>query len=101
MAPLVCYDLRFPEIFRQAVRSGAELLVVIANWPQARESHWLALLQARAIENQAYVVGINRAGNDPHARYGGRSLIVGPRGETLAEAGDSQQVIAANVERRP
>jgi predicted amidohydrolase len=101
VAPFVCYDLRFPEIFRQAVRCGAELMVVIANWPQPRESHWLTLLRARAIENQAYVVGINRAGSDPHVRYGGRSLIVGPRGETLAEAGDGPQVITAEIELGP
>src|SRR5580704_17942421 len=86
VAPFVCYDLRFPEIFRRAVRGGAQLLAVIANWPQPRESHWLALLRARAIENQAYVVGVNRAGADPNVRYSGHSLIVGPRGETLAEA---------------
>jgi predicted amidohydrolase len=97
VAPFICYDLRFPEIFRQAVRSGAELMIVIANWPQPRESHWLALLRARAIENQAYVVGANRAGNDPHLGYSGHSLIVGPRGETLAEAGNGQQVLTADV----
>jgi predicted amidohydrolase len=67
-SPFVCYDLRFPELFRRAVRQGAELLVVIANWPLARDAHWLALLRARAIENQCYVVGVNRAGDDPHVR---------------------------------
>lgn len=101
VAPLVCYDLRFPEIFRQAVRKGAQLLVVIANWPEPREAHWLALLKARAIENQAYVVGINRTGPDPHVGYAGRSLIVGPRGETLAEAGSAPQLIMARVELAP
>lgn len=101
VAPFVCYDLRFPEIFRQAARCGAELMTVIANWPQPREAHWLALLRARAIENQAYVVGVNRAGSDPHVRYSGHSLIVGPRGETLAEAGEGPQVLSADVELAP
>jgi predicted amidohydrolase len=101
VAPLVCYDLRFPEAFRRATRTGAQLLVVIANWPHPRESHWLALLRARAIENQAYVMGVNRAGSDPHVRYGGHSLILDPRGETLAEAGESPQVISANLELAP
>jgi omega-amidase len=101
VAPLVCYDLRFPEVFRQAVRAGAELLVVIANWPQPREAHWLALLPARAIENQAYLVGVNRAGRDPHAPYSGRSQIIGPRGQILAEAGQQQQLLVADVELAP
>ncbi|MGD9720365.1 MAG: carbon-nitrogen family hydrolase [Pirellulales bacterium] len=98
-APFVCYDLRFPEVFRRAVREGAELLVVIANWPQPRESHWLALLAARAIENQAYVVGVNRAGTDPTLQYGGKSLILGPRGETLAAAGAGEQLLVADLQR--
>jgi predicted amidohydrolase len=98
VSPLVCYDLRFPEAFRQAARQGAELLTVIANWPQPRESHWLALLRARAIENQVYVVGVNRVGDDPHVHYGGHSLILGPRGETLAEGGTDPQVLVADVE---
>jgi omega-amidase len=101
IAPLVCYDLRFPELFRIAVRAGAQLMVVVANWPQPREAHWLALLRARAIENQCYVAGVNRAGNDPHVHYGGRSLIVNPRGETVAEAGGNPQVLTAKIELEP
>jgi predicted amidohydrolase len=101
VAPFVCYDLRFPEVFRLAVHRGAQLLLVIANWPQAREAHWLALLQARAIENQAYVVGVNRSGSDPHVPYGGRSRIIGPRGEILAEGSAAEQVLVAEVELAP
>lgn len=101
VAPTVCYDLRFPELYRHATRGGAHLLVVIANWPLPREAHWLALLRARAIENQAYVVGVNRAGSDPQAAYGGHSLIVGPRGETIAAAGSAAQTLTANLEREP
>lgn len=98
-APFVCYDLRFPELFRRAVRFGAELMLVIANWPLVREAHWLPLLRARAIENQCFVVGVNRSGDDPHVRYGGRSLVVDPRGETVAEAGADPQLLVAEIDR--
>jgi omega-amidase len=101
VAPFVCYDLRFPEVFRQAVRAKADLLAVIANWPAARDAHWRALLIARAIENQAYVVGVNRTGSDPHAEYAGRSMIVDPRGEILAEGGPGEQLVTAEVEIGP
>ncbi len=98
VAPFVCYDLRFPEGFRAAVRKGARLFAVIANWPQERESHWLTLLRARAIENQAYVAGVNRCGQDPRLRYSGRSLIVDPRGEVMADAGGQEGLIRAQVD---
>ena len=101
VAPFVCYDLRFPEIFRNAVRRGAQLFTVIANWPAPREAHWVALLKARAIENQAYVVGVNRCGKDPKLAYSGRSLIVDPKGEVLADAGNSEGVIAADLDVAP
>jgi len=98
VCPLICYDLRFPELFRAAVRRGANLFTVIANWPAAREPHWLALLQARAIENQAYVAAVNRVGSDPSNHYAGRSLIIDPRGNLLADAQSSPGVIGADVD---
>src|ERR1051325_287481 len=76
VAPFVCYDLRFPELFRAAARRDAQLLVVIASWPVKRIHHWVTLLQARAIENQAYVVGVNRCGDDPKNHHNGHSLIL-------------------------
>lgn len=99
VAPFVCYDLRFPEIFRTAVRRGAEMFVVIANWPSRRAQHWVTLLQARAIENLAYVVGVNRAGNDPKLPYPGRSLVVNPHGNILADAGDGERMVQAEIDR--
>ena len=90
VAVFICYDLRFPEVFRRAARLGAEVFCVIACWPEAREDHWVTLLKARAIENQAYVVGVNRCGDDPTLHYGGRSLIFGPRGEVLADGGTGE-----------
>ena len=97
-AMFVCYDLRFPEIFRIAARDGAELLIVIANWPIKRVQHWITLLQARAIENQAYVVGVNRAGKDPEFVYPGRSVIVDPHGDIIADAGSEESLIAADLD---
>ncbi|HEV8379829.1 MAG TPA: carbon-nitrogen family hydrolase [Tepidisphaeraceae bacterium] len=98
VCPFICYDLRFPEIFRTAVRRGANLFVVIANWPLPREGHWATLLEARAIENLAYVVGVNRAGNDPKYVYFGRSRIIDPHGKVIAEAGREETVISADVD---
>jgi len=99
VAPFVCYDLRFPEIFRHATRRGAELFVVIANWPEKRIRHWITLLQARAIENQAYVVGVNRVGEDPTLRYVGGTLILDPSGDILADAGAKEGFIRAQADR--
>lgn len=91
VAPFVCYDLRFPEIFRQAAREAAPAVyVVIASWPSARRHHWLRLLQARAIENQAYVVGVNRIGRDPLHAYSGDSVVFNYHGEPLLEAHDRE-----------
>lgn len=98
VAPFVCYDLRFPEIFRAAVRKGAEVFVVIANWPAKRAEHWVTLLQARAIENLAFVVGVNRSGSDPQFAYPGRSLIVDPHGQVLADAGANESVAQAEID---
>ena len=98
VTPFICYDLRFPEIFRTAVRAGAQMFVVIANWPNKREQHWVTLLQARAIENLAYVVGVNRAGADPQLVYPGRSLIIDPHGKILADAGQPAGIISAEID---
>ncbi len=99
VAPLICYDLRFPEEFRTLAHGGAEVFVVMANWPAIREDHWLTLLRARAIENQAYVVGVNRCGSDPKLEYSGASLVVGPTGQVLARAGSEPTVLRARLER--
>lgn len=98
VCPFVCYDLRFPEVFRAAVRRGAELFVVIANWPAARIGHWETLLRARAIENQAFVVGINRVGSDPNFNFPGHSLIIDPHGNVLAQAGETAGIVSAELD---
>lgn len=96
--PVVCYDLRFPELFRAGLAAGAQAAVVIANWPEARGSHWRALAIARAIENQEIVIAVNRAGADPYQRYAGGSLVVGPRGDVLGEAGDAETVLSVEID---
>jgi predicted amidohydrolase len=99
VAPFVCYDLRFPELFRQAAASHRpEVFTVIASWPEKRILHWVRLLQARAIENQAYVIGVNRVGDDPYYHYPGRSLIVDFNGEILADAGEKEGWINARLD---
>lgn len=99
ICPLICYDLRFPELFRRGVsESGAEVFVVIASWPSVRVEHWLALLRARAIENLAYVVGINRCGADPNHDYPGRSVVFDPHGELIADAGEDEGILRAEID---
>ena len=98
VAPFICYDLRFPERQRVAARKRPHLMTFIASWPDARLSHWVKLLQARAIENQCYVAGVNRIGNDPQLHYSGRSMIVNPMGEVIADAADRECVIGAELD---
>ncbi len=83
VSPFVCYDLRFPELFRAVARS-TDLMVVIANWPAARRAHWDALLLARAIENLSYVVGVNRTGVAGGITYDGGSAAYDPWGTPSA-----------------
>lgn len=98
VAPFVCYDLRFPEIQRLAVQRGAEVLVFVASWPAARAAHWLKLLQARAIENQSYVIGVNRIGTDPFHAYRGNSVVVNPAGEIVADALEAERVLSCDLD---
>lgn len=98
VCPAICYDLRFPELWRLGALGGAQAFTIGASWPAARQHHWRSLLIARAIENQAYVVAVNRVGNDPHLPYAGGSMIVSPMGEILAEAGDAPAVIQADLD---
>lgn len=101
VAPFICYDLRFPEIFRLATRRGAQLLINIANWPAVRAAHWQSLLQARAIENQAYCLGLNRTGSDPNHSYLGQSTLFDPHGKTITTAQDSETVLTAELDIQP
>lgn len=98
VCPAICYDLRFPELFRQGVMLGAELIVLGANWPETRQDHWRSLLIARAIENQAFVLGVNRTGSDPHLAYAGGSIAIDPRGTILGEIGSEERVLTVDLD---
>jgi predicted amidohydrolase len=93
----VCYDLRFADEF-WALAESTDLYLVPANWPQPRREHWRALLRARAIENQAYVVGVNRVGSIKDLPHAGDSAIIDPMGATLAEAFGGEAVLVADVD---
>lgn len=97
IAPFICYDLRFPELFRPAAQQ-ADMMIVIASWPEPRIEHWFRLLQARAIENLAWVLGVNRTGRDPTLNYVGRSCLFDPQGKVVFEADARQQVVLAEVD---
>lgn len=98
VATLICFDLRFPELATAQVDRGADLLLVSAQWPRARRQHWRVLLQARAIENQIFVVACNTCGRVGEEDYAGTSMIVAPDGEILAEAGGVRQALAASLD---
>ncbi|MFJ5709449.1 nitrilase-related carbon-nitrogen hydrolase [Streptomyces sp. NPDC093105] len=93
-----CYDLRFPELYRALVDDGARVLLVTAAWPAGRIAHWRLLVQARAVENQAWVVAGNAAGAHAGVRAGGGSLVVDPWGRVVAEAGPEAAVLVADVD---
>jgi omega-amidase len=104
----VCYDLRFPVWSRQAPAQETEnsaspeydLLLYVANWPERRSLAWKTLLQARAIENQAYVVGVNRVGNDGNQVYhGGDSMIVDPLGEVLYHKHEEEDIFTITLDK--
>lgn len=103
ICPQVCYDLRFPVWSRNRVwddeKPSYDLLVYVANWPEARIHHWDALLKARAIENQVYTVGINRVGRDGNnLNYTGSSVILNPLGDLIESAGSGENLIQAELD---
>jgi predicted amidohydrolase len=93
-----CYDLRFPELFRGLVDAGAETLVVSAGWPERRRSHWTLLAQARAVENQSFVVACGTAGTHAGVPQAGHSIVVDPWGEVLAQAGADEEVLTVEFD---
>jgi omega-amidase len=95
----ICYDLRFPELFRQYAKKKVELIIVIANWPDTRIGQWKTLLCARAIENQCYVAAVNRIGDDPRLHYNGCSCIFDPMGNEIAFLSDIEEIISADISK--
>jgi predicted amidohydrolase len=95
----VCYDLRFPEQFRQYALQGAELILLVAEWPRTRAEHWRTLLRARAIENQAFVAAVNAVGESGGTVFAGQSMLIDPWGNVLASGSDStQDLITAELD---
>ena len=97
ITPFICYDLRFPEIF-QAASKKSQIIIVIASWPREREEHWITLLKARAIENQCFVIGVNRVGEGDGIKYSGASLIFDPLGRSLNEKSSEEGLIIKDLD---
>jgi predicted amidohydrolase len=94
----ICYDLRFPEMFRVYALAGCKLIVVMAQWPSVRHQHWETLLRARAIENQCFFAACNRVGTSGSTRFAGGSCVLGPSGESLATGGDGPELVTAEID---
>ena len=99
ICPFICYDVRFPELWRLAAVEGVDVFTVSSSWPLKRISHWSALLKARAIENQATVVASNRVGKDAIAHWGGNSLFISHMGEVIQRASETQtEALSATID---
>lgn len=99
----VCYDLRFPELFRACALRGAEIQLLPAGWPHPRLEHWRVLTRARAIENQYFMVAVNQCGSEELApgqsvKYCGHSAVIDPWGQTLCEAGEEETLLTARLD---
>ena len=94
----ICYDLRFPELFRHYALSGAGIIFVPAEWPSPRIAHWQILCRARAIENQVVIIACNRVGSDGRNHFGGCSAIIDPAGEVLVEGDEQEALLTARVD---
>ena len=93
-----CYDLRFPELFRALTEGGATTFVVTSGWPTPRIEHWDVLTQARAIENQAWVIACNEVGAQPGIELGGHSCVIDPKGAVVARGGGNEEIIYVEVD---
>lgn len=94
----ICYDLRFPELYRLYAKQRVDLIVDIANWPVPRIEHWRTLLKARAIENQSFAIGVNRVGNDPHLQYNGFSSVYDPMGNEITFCGNEEKIFTTKID---
>ena len=94
---VICYDLRFPELFRDLTMKGATTIFVVAEWPLARKQHWETLLKARAIENQGYIIASNAYGETADQTFAGRSMIIGPFGDVENEADDRSEAVVTGT----
>lgn len=93
-----CYDLRFPELYRAQVDRGAEIFLIVSAWPFPRVQHWVTLNQARAIENQAYLISCNCAGLNQGRQYVGHSMVTDPWGTTVAASSERPTILFATID---
>lgn len=94
----ICYDLRFPELFRAYAVAGVDAVILVAEWPRPRLAHWRTLLRARAIENQMFMIACNRVGTTGSTEFFGHSCILDPAGETVFEAGERAGLHTADID---
>lgn len=98
LALMTCYDIRFVELSRTYAVKGADAIIIVSNFPNPKVNHWRTLLQARAIENQLYIIACNRVGSASNSTYFGHSLIIDPWGEIINEGNDEETIISGEVD---
>ncbi len=97
---MICYDLRFPEQARSLMMDGAQAIILVSAWPEARKKHWDLLIRARAIENQVWMIAANRCGTDRDMTFCGSSAVIDPWGETIADSSQgSEELLFAHIRR--
>ena len=93
----ICYDLRFPELFRSLALKGAQIVILPAEWPSARAAHWHTLVKSRAIENQVYICAVNCVGEHKGNSFYGHSLLVAPDGEVISEGSEEEEIVYGDI----
>jgi predicted amidohydrolase len=94
----ICYDLRFPDLFRLYATKGVQAVFVLSAWPHIRTRHWELFIQARALENQMYIIGVNTTGQTPIESYSGNSMTADPQGTIISRANDAEQLVFADLD---
>lgn len=94
----ICYDIRFPELFRKYSLNGADILINMAAWPKTRENHWTTLQKARAIENQSFMIAVSQTGKITNDEYNlGHSMVISPYGDIIASLNDEEAVLECEI----
>lgn len=95
---LICFDLRYPEISRRLVLEGVDCIIYLAEFPKPRDDVWTTLLRARAMENQIFVIGVNRVGADPEISFFGKSIVIDPNGKTICSGSSKEEILKADLD---
>jgi predicted amidohydrolase len=94
----ICYDLRFPDLFCLYAQKGVQAVFVPSAWPHIRTRHWELFIQARALENQMYIIGVNTTGQTPIESYSGNSMTADPQGTIISRANDAEQLVFTDLD---